>query len=134
MSRVVHFGVVRRDGVWFNLTTDDTSQVRDLLVGTHYQTDGDSFTDYGESLIPVCDDALHVMHVTDCEEYDEDDDPIRLSPEEVSEIVSDLRDRLWRSAYRLVDYWIEGDHQVWGQDDYLYGLYALQSVSGRKCP
>lgn len=132
MSRVVHFGVVRRDGVWFNLTTDDTSQVRDLLAGTPFQTDGDSFTDYGESL--ERDDALHVMHVTDCEEYDEDDDPIRLSPEEVSEIVSDLRDRLWRSAYRLVDYWIEGDHQVWGQDDYLYGPYALQSVSGRKCP
>lgn len=127
--RVVHFGIACRDSQEMR-SIDVMSVARILPPG--FITDGDSFTEWGETLgRSGLGDALHVMHVTDCDFEDEDLTRIRLSPEEVEEVESSLSDALADTPYRRVDHWVEGDMVVWSDDNYLYGPYALQSVSGR---
>lgn len=138
MARVVHFGVTNAAR---NMTSADVALIEALFKGTSTQgglaagflTDGDSFSDWGEPLMsPDEPDALHVMHITECETYDADDERIRLSNDEVYEIANTLLEMVSMiPGYRVVEHWIEGDLEIWSDDNYIHGPFALASTCGK---
>lgn len=134
MSRAIHFGVAS-----YAAAEIPAAGVRDRLAA-HLAAEGGlaagfevqgSFTAWGEDF-PYCEwDAVHVTHRTECADFDEDGDPIRLSADEVREVVDELSEHLpW--FLRVVDYWLEDDGEEWGSDVHLHGPWALTSVSGRR--
>ncbi len=139
MGRVIHFGVVPVDRF---IGAFDVPVILGLLsraakrddLARGFVTDCDSFTEWGESLREADErpDALHVLHVTDCDDFDGDGERIRLSREEVQEVARCLDDALSSEPlYRVVDYWLEDDLEVWGSDVHTYGPFALETGPAR---
>lgn len=138
MGRVVHLGITNKarhmepaDVILIEALLEATAAAGGIAAG--FRTNGDSFTAWGESLMsPEEPDALHILHITECEMYDEDDDRIRLSNDEVAAIADCLLDIVSLvNGYRVVEHWVEGDLDDWSQDNYVHGPFALASASGK---
>ena len=129
MSRIIHFGIVARDGRQA-YTEGFVDHIDRHLDRAWFSTDGDSHTDWGETFPQHDSDALHLTHTTDCPSLDGDGTPIRLSADEVADVAQRLIDQLPDSV-RLVDYWLEDSADEWGSDVHLHGLWAIASVAGR---
>jgi hypothetical protein len=136
MTRIIHFGVVPAAGhveSWW-----PPASVRDVVVRRLTGQTGlaagfaveQSFTDWSERFPQRPGDAIHVTHHTECDDYDADGDPIRLSADEVREVAEELAEVLGHGL-RVVDYWLEDNGEEWGSDVHLHGPWGLESVSGR---
>ena len=124
MSRVLHFGVV--DGTGVHSSARVHHAVEDMISGhgalNMFTSMGTSFTDYDE---PVAADGEPVHVIARLEDFDRP-----LTHEEAREFHYELA--FWLPPWlRLVDYWIDSD-EVWGEDEHIHGLWALESISGRR--
>lgn len=133
MTRILHFGVVARDG---RTTPGLEMALNTSLRFGPFDSLGTSFTETNETFGSPLDpfgkplgerDALHVIVEV---LQDEEDDTVPASADLVR-TTGRLLHGMIPSGMRLVDYCIDS-MPTWGEDERIHGPWALTSISGRK--